>query len=96
MNEKTKKTLKKVGMIAGGVAGAAGLMYVGYLAGAGFVPKLGNAFTGFDKSTLAGKAVDICLKPKLVPGKHGIGYALTKEQAIDAVKTINKLIQEVN
>ncbi len=95
MNEKTKKTLKKAGIIAGGVVGAVGLMYVGYLAGAGVITNFGNAFTGFDKSTLADKAVDICLKPKLVPGRYGIGYALTKDEAIDAVKTINKLLQEV-
>ena len=96
MNEKTKKTLKKVGIIAGCVVGGVGLMYAGYLAGTGFLKIPGiKTIVGVDKSTIPGQAFDLCIKKSFLPGNKCVAYPFNKDEAIEAVKTINGLIQEV-
>jgi len=96
MNEKTKKHLKTAGIIASGVVAGGGLMYVGYLTGIGFIKVPGiKAFIGLDKSTIPGQAFDLCIKKTLMPGDKCVAFPFSKDEAIDAVKTINTLIQEV-
>lgn len=94
MNDKTKKKLKKAVIVAGCVIGGAGLMYAGYLAGTGFIRVPGiHTYWSIDKSTKAGKAIDLCCRKTLSPGT--LGYAFSKDEASTAAKLINGLLQEV-
>ena len=93
MNEKAKKRLKTIGIITGGVIAGTGLMYIGYLAGTGFIRVPGiHTYWSIDVSEKAGKAIDLCCRKTLSPGT--LGYAFSKDEASTAVKLINGFLQE--
>lgn len=96
MNEKTKKNLKKTGIVAGCVIGATGLLYAGYLAGLGFIHIPGiKLFTDIKPSVKEGMAFDWCVKQSLMPRGKCAAIAYSKDEAIMIVKKINTILQEV-
>lgn len=93
MNEKTKKKLKKAGIIAGCVVGGAGLMYAGYLAGS-YMPMNGCEMW-IVKSKVPGKAIDILNHTPLMLKRWSSTITLSPEEATKLVKTTNEILQEV-
>lgn len=98
--KKTKKTLKKAGIIAGGVVAGAGLMYAGYLIGAdycSFPGVLNRTNISLCKSFKSAEyLLDLQIKKPLMPIGQCVHYGITKDQAIELVKAVNKVLQEVN
>ncbi len=96
MNDKTKKKLKKAGIIAGCVVGGGGLAYAGYLAGTGYFHINGiKTSLGIRASTTSGYAMDLCTKKPWMLGKMSV-FPFTKDECIEVVKEINKILQEAN
>ena len=93
MNEKKKKTLKKVGIIAGCFVGGAGLMWAGYLIGS-YMPMNGYEMW-IVKSKAPGKAIDILNHTPLMLKRWASTITLSPEEATKLVKTTNEILQEV-
>ena len=97
MNENVKKKLKIVGCVVGGLVGVGGLMYTGYLFGAGFYKlpfysKLPWHF-GWDKSTKPGM-INLVVKPPLTP-KGAAAFPFSKEVSMRIHEQLGQIIEEV-
>lgn len=95
MNDKTKKTLKKAGIIAVCVVGGAGLMYAGYLCGE-LIPIKGGRELIIHPPMKPNDVCRIGFKKPLIPRNKVIVYGLEKEGALELVRRINYYLQEVN
>lgn len=98
MNEKTRKRLKKAGIVAGGVVAGAGLMYIGYLIGADYLGTPGHgALMDIRKSVHPEKyLVDLAVRKPLMPKGKCVLYGIDTVKALETAEVVLEYAKEVH